>query len=410
MKYNILLMNDIDVVAVCDEYEDRVKRAQDEVEEQRGIVPFGTTDYHELVKREDVEAVLICAAWEAHTQIAVASMRAGKYTGVEVGGAYAIEDCWRLVHTSEETGVPCMMMENCCYGQKELMCLKMAKENMFGEIVHCTGGYHHDLRDEVAKGNEIRHYRLRNYTLRNCDNYLTHQLGPIAKILNINRGNRMVSLTSTASKSVGLHEYVVKKYGEDSDLAKLDFKQGDVITTVINCAGGETIRLTLGTTTPRAYSRDFSVTGSCGYYEEATNSIYLERDADTYERGEFGEVIWRNNWDNAKTRYEDEFIHPIWKKYKEDGIKAGHGGMDWLVLRAFFESAMEKVEPPIDVYDTAAWMCISVLSEKSIRLGGAVVEIPDFTSGKWIKERDKERKQIESYRLDKIPSEVDIKG
>ena len=391
----IFEMDDVEVVAVSDTYEDRVLQVQSLVQEIHGNLPMGTTDYREVLKLSEIEAVIISAAWEAHVEIAVASMRAGKYTGLEVGGAYSIEDCWRLVRTSEETGIPCMMLENCCYGQIEMKCLNMAKKGAFGEIVHCEGGYHHNLREEILAGNEIRHYRLRNYTMRNCDNYPTHELGPIAKLLKINRGNRMLSLVSMASKAAGLHDYVSRRDGSESPLAQVKFAQGDVVTTIIGCAGGETITLTLDTTLPRSYSRGFTVHGTRGYYEEATNSIYLERDSESYG-GEWDP--WQPQWNNAVTRYEEEFEHPLWKQYRKDGVKAGHGGMDWLVLRAFLESAMEKAATPIDVYDTASWMCISVLSEQSIAMGGSPVAIPDFTNGKWMMER--KQKQVEKYCLD----------
>lgn len=388
-------MADIEIVAVCDAYEDRVEAIQKKVQEKMGNFPVGTGDYQEVLKISEIEAVVISAAWEAHVEIAVASMRAGKYTGLEVGGAYSVEDCWRLVRTSEETGIPCMMLENCCYGQREMKCLNMVSKGIFGELVHCEGGYHHNLREEILAGNEIRHYRLRNYTLRNCENYPTHELGPIAKLLKINRGNRMLSLVSVASKAVGLHDYVVRRDGIDSPLAQVNFAQGDVVTTVIRCAGGETITLTLDTTLPRSYSRGLKVHGTQGYYEEETNSIYLERDSESYG-GEWDP--WQPNWNNADTRYEEEFGHPLWKWYRDAGVKAGHGGMDWLVLRAFFESAMVGVQPPIDVYDTAAWMCISALSEQSVAMGGIPVAIPDFTNGKWM--IDRKRETVARYSLE----------
>lgn len=404
----ILNMSDIDVVAVCDEYKDRAEDAKKKVEEKKGNIPFATTDYREVLKIKEIEAVVISTAWEAHVEIALASMKAGKYVGVEVGGAYSIDDCWRLVHTSEETGIPCMMLENCCYGKKELMCLKMAKEGVFGEIVHCNGAYHHEFREAILACNETRRYRLRNYTLRNCDNYPMHALGPIAKILNINKGNRFLSLVSMASKSRGLHEHALNTRGKDHPLSSVDFKQGDVVTTVIKCAGGETIRLTLETTIPRAYSRDFNVSGTKGYFQEETNSLYLDRDEESYEK-KYGEVVAKSLWNNVETTYEKEFNHPIWKKYEEEGIKGGHGGMDWLVLRAFFESAMEKKEPPIDVYDTAAWMSITALSEDSIALGSMPVAVPDFTNGKWIKNKDKKRDEVPTYSLEVIPEEIELK-
>ena len=404
-----LNMNDVDVVAVCDEYEDRTESAKKKVEEKKGYSPFATTDYKEVLKLEEVEAIVISTAWEPHVEIALAAMKAGKYVGVEVGGAYSIEDCWRLVHTSEETGMPCMMLENCCYGKKELMCLNMVKKGFFGEVVHCNGAYNHEFRDAIVTCNETRRYRLRNYTLRNCDNYPMHALGPIAKILNINHGNRFLSLVSMSSKARGLHEYIVNKKGADNELATTDFKQGDVITTVIKCAGGETIRLTLSTTLPRTYSRDFDISGTKAYFQEETNSLYLDRDEDKYEK-EYGEVVAKSLWDNVETTYAKEFNHPIWKKYEEEGVKGGHGGMDWLVLRAFYESAMAKVDTPIDVYDTATWMSISTLSEDSINMGSSPVAIPDFTNGKWIKNKDRKRNEIPTYSLETIPETVELKG
>ena len=72
----------------------------------------------------------------------------------------------------------------------------------------CQGGYRHDLREEVANGWKNRHYRLDKYLRRNCENYPTHELGPIAQVLNINRGNRMLALVSVASKAVGLEAYL----------------------------------------------------------------------------------------------------------------------------------------------------------------------------------------------------------
>ncbi len=397
LKDVILQMEDVEILALCDECEDRVQDVAAAVREAKGKEPVCTTDYQVVLAIPEIEAVIISTAWEAHVEVAVAAMRAGKYAGMEVGGAYSLEDCWKLIRTYEETGVPCMLLENCCYGQLEMMCLNMAKNGILGEIVHCEGGYHHDLRREISSGEEMRHYRLRNYLLRNCENYPTHELGPIAKLLNINHGNRMLSLVSVASKSAGLHAYALQKYGADSALTKARFAQGDIVTTVIRCVGGETITLTLDTTLPRVYSRGLAIHGTAGYVEEATNSMFLEKDADKYEGGEFDA---QPNWDNIK-EYAKTYDHPLWKRYLDEGVKAGHGGMDWLVLRAFFESAMEKAEPPIDVYDAATWMSISELSEQSIAMGSAPVVIPDFTGGRWIKQHL--NRQIETYRLDVIP-------
>ncbi|MCQ6561732.1 Gfo/Idh/MocA family protein [Paenibacillus mendelii] len=373
----ILKMDQVEVAAVCDLYADRGEQAADLVEKAQGYRPFVTTQYAEVLARAEIQAIVISASWAVHTDIAIASMEAGKYVASEVGGAYSIQECWRLVEAYERTKVPCMLLENCCYGREELMVLNMVKQGVLGEIVHCAGGYHHDLREEVANGNENRHYRLNNYIHRNCENYPTHELGPIARILGINHGNRMVSLVSMASKAKGLQEYIKREKGENSELAKTDMMQGDIVTTIIKCAHGETITITLDTTLPRYYSRGFTVRGTKGMYTEENLSIYIDG---THDKHHFD---WKDQWGNVEG-YRGQYDHPLWKKHIEEGVKGGHGGMDWLVLADFFDSVRKGTQTPIDVYDMAAWMCISTLSEDSIAMGGHPVAIPDFTNGKWM--------------------------
>ncbi|MBR4951335.1 MAG: Gfo/Idh/MocA family oxidoreductase, partial [Clostridia bacterium] len=256
----------IDVTAVCDAYEDRAEKGAKYVEEHLGKRPFCTTNWKEVVDCPEVDAVFVLTAWEAHVDMCIYAMRAGKKVGVEVGCTYNIEDCHRLVRAYEETGIHCMMLENCCYGKRELMALNMVRQGVFGSVVHCSGGYHHDLREEIVNGDVNRHYRQRNYLHRNCENYPTHELGPIMQILDINNGNRFLTLNSVSSCAKGLHEYAVEHRGADDPVSKMDFAQGDMVTTVLKCADGRTAVLTLDTTLPRAYSRGLTVRGPKAMY------------------------------------------------------------------------------------------------------------------------------------------------
>ena len=235
-------MEEAVIVCVCDLYEDRQADAASMIEKKSGHRPKKCTDYHEILCDPEVEAVIIAASWEAHVPIAAECMRAGKITALEVGGAYSVDDCRRLVETYEQTRTPFMFLENCCYGRRELMALNMARKGVLGNIMHCSGAYCHDLREEITSGREIRHYRLRNYIHRSCENYPTHEIGPIAKILDINNGNRFLTLCSVSSAATGLHEYAVQKKGAEHPLSNINYAQGDVVTTVIKCAGGQTVR------------------------------------------------------------------------------------------------------------------------------------------------------------------------
>jgi len=377
LKYCIIPQPGVRVAAVCDKYDDRILKSADMVVEAGQPRPKTTNDYREILAMPEVDAVLILSSWESHVEAACEAMRAGKYTAFEVGGAYSVEDCWKLVRVHEETGVHCMMLENCCYGREELMVLNMVRQGLFGEVVHCQGGYRHDLRDEISYGRETRHYRFYNYLKRNAENYPTHELGPIASVLDINRGNRMLSLVSVASKAAGLHEFLMREKGTEYDATNIQFAQGDVVTTIIKCARGETIVLTLDTTLPRAYSRGFHVQGTKGIYMEDNQSIFLDGKDNEFD------FKWHERWNSAK-EYREEYEHPIWKKYLKEGVRGGHDGMDWLVLGAFFDCVRKKCSPPIDAYDAAAWMSITCLSEQSIALSGMPMPIPDFTNGKWM--------------------------
>lgn len=378
-----LLCNDIlkqgeQVTAVCDTYEDRVQKGADAVEESGQCRPAAYLDYHDVIKDENVNTIIIATGWESHVDIALEAMYAGKPVAMEVGGAYELKDCYNLVEVQEKTGTPFMFLENCCFGRRELMVLNMVKKGLFGEVVHCAGGYQHDLRDEISFGKENRHYRLQNYLHRNCENYPTHELGPIAKVLDINHGNRMLTLSSTASKAAGLRDFIRENKPDDEFLKNQIFAQGDIVTTVIKCARGETITLTLDTTLPRYYSRNFTVRGTKAMYEEVTDSVFLDREEDKKYH-----FKWLKNCAGNAKDYEEEFDHPIWKKYIEEGVRGGHEGIDWLEFEIFFNNLREDKPMPVDVYDAASWMSITALSEMSIARGGAVVDIPDFTGGKW---------------------------
>lgn len=386
---NLLLRDDVQVTAICDIDPTRRFLAEDLIAKagKPKAIMLGDSeyDYRYLLDRSDLDAVIISTPWRWHTPMAVDSMKAGKYTGLEVSAATTLEECWDLVNTHEASGAHLMLLENVNYRRDILAVLNMVREGIFGEMVHYRCGYQHDLRDVkfndgkqpygggVEFGEKaISEARWRTqYSLsRNADVYPTHGLGPIAAMADINRGNRMVSLTSSATKAIGLHNHIVAKGGADHPNAALKFKQGDVITTTVTTARGETIIITHDCNLPRPYSLGFRVQGANGLWEVDGNRIYVEGQSDPHR------------WDVA-SEWLERYDHPLWKKYGEYATGAGHGGMDFFVLHAFVESAKLGVAPPIDAYDAASWSVITPLSERSIAAGGEPQFIPDFTRGQW---------------------------
>jgi hypothetical protein len=386
----LLERSDVNVVALCDIDPEAMNLAKNLCQKAGKDIPAlyqkSEKDYENLVQRTDVEGVVIATPWEWHVPMALATMKQGKYAGLEVSATVTLKDSWDLVQMHERTGAHCMLLENVCYRRDVLAVLNMANQGLFGELLHLECGYQHDLRsvkfndgksfDGVgaefgAKGFSEARWRTQHSVNRNGDLYPTHGIGPVANMLDINYGNRFTHIVSMASPSKGLNNYIVAKGGKDHPNAKVNFKLGDVVTSQIKCINGETILMTHDTNLPRPYSLGFRVQGTKGLWMDLNKSIYIE-----------GRSPKEHTWESMAS-YQSTYDHPLWKQYAHLAEGAGHGGMDWFVINAFVETVKNKTVPPIDTYDAAVWSALSPLSEASIAKGSKPMLIPDFTKGKW---------------------------
>ena len=394
----MLERSDVDIVALADPdprmLADALTLIKKAGKAEPATYPKGNYDYKNLLKQSDVDAVIIATPWEWHIPQAIDSVQAGKIPGVEVCGAIQLQDCWDIVNASEKTGIPVMALENVCYRRDILAVYNMVRQGLFGELLHLQGGYEHDLRgvkfnDGVTpyhsgaefgdKGYSEARWRTQHSVNRNGDLYPTHGLGPVAMMIDVNRGNLLTKLSSVATKARGLHQYIVKhpKGGPNHPNASVNFKLGDIVTTQIQTANGETIILTHDTNSPRPYNLGFRVQGTEGIWQDQhagqfnAGLLYIE-----------GKSPKAHAWENPEKMLR-EYDHPLWKKFENQAVGAGHGGMDFFVDNAFVECIKRNAPFPIDVYDMATWYAITPLSEKSIAEGGQLQYIPDFTRGKW---------------------------
>jgi Oxidoreductase family, NAD-binding Rossmann fold len=384
-----LLRDDVEIVAICDTQESSLKYCREQFVKAGKKLPkeytSGLDAYKRLLDNKDIDAVIIATPWQFHHPQAVDAMKAGKYVGCEVVAGLSLEDHWDIVNVSEQTGVPYMTLENVCYRRDVLAALNMVRQGLFGEIIHLEGGYQHNLRNVLfndgkqfygggvefgPKALSEAQWRTQFNIDRNGDIYPTHGAGPVMHYANINKGNRFTNLVSFASKSRGLNAYI-EELAPGHPNGKINFKNGDVITTVLNCANGETVLLSHDTHLPRPYSLGFRVQGTKGIWMDVAQSVYIENQSKKEDQ-----------WDLAKEWFA-KYDHPLWKKYADMASSAGHGGMDWFVFNAFVEAVKKKGPTPIDVYDSVTMSVITPLSEKSLAHGNHPQDFPDFTKGKW---------------------------
>jgi predicted dehydrogenase len=283
-----------------------------------------------------------------------------------------MKECWDLVKTSEETGMPCMMLENVNYMQPNLAITQMLKDGALGEMQHAEAGYQHDCRFLAFTEDGQLTWRGRHMAEKNGNLYPTHPIGPIAWWMNINRGNRFMRLSSISTKPRSMRNYAERKFGADHPLARREYALGDVNTTLIEVSNGMTVTLYFDLCSPRPYDMIFRVQGTKGVYEGTHDRIHVEG------------ITPADGWETFSTKYLSKYEHSLWREYGTAAVQnGGHGGCDYIVVGEFLKSVRNRTQTPQDVYDAATWSAIVPLSIESVSKHGHVVDFPDFTEGKW---------------------------
>jgi len=370
----------VKIVGLCDIRPEKAEAAKKSLEGSMHTPELysGSADaWKNMVQRQDIDLIYIATPWALHTPMAVFAMEHGKHVCTEVPAAKTLEECWQLVETSEKTKQHCMMLENCCYDFFELMTLNMVRQGLFGEIIHGEGAYNHDLLNmNFDKNSYYDMWRLKE-NMRNGNLYPTHGLGPVAWVMNLNRGDRMKSLTSTSSADFSMSQKAKELAAKDDfykQFANAKFR-GNMNVTNIRTQLGRTIMLEHDVSSPNVYSRIFKISGTKGsalkYPEPARMS--------------FGEE-WLK--EDEMKKMEELYQPPIVKKVGELAKQVGgHGGMDFLMDWRTIDCLRNGLPLDQDVYDAALWSSVAPLSESSVKNGSISIEVPDFTRGLWQKNK-----------------------
>jgi len=299
---------------------------------------------------------------------AIAAMEAGIHVAVEVPAATTLDDCWRLVDTSERTRRHCILLENCCYGWQEMLALNLIRAGVLGVVTHAEAGYVHDLRDILFENASEGLWRRDPHRTRDGNHYPTHGLGPVAAYLDIHRGDRFTRLVSMSSQSASLADWRDRNVPGDDPRRAETYVCGDMNSSLLQTARGRTVLLQHDVVTPRPYTRLNLVQGTRGAIADYPPRIHVD-----------GRTAG-HDWEPLEA-YK-EFEDPLWTR-AGTSAQGGHGGMDYLMLLDLVETLRRGGVPRIDVYDAAAWSAPFELSERSVASGNLPVDFPDFTRGRW---------------------------
>ncbi|MFC3034600.1 Gfo/Idh/MocA family protein [Pseudoalteromonas fenneropenaei] len=373
-------LDGVEIKAVCDTDPLVVERALKICRGNNKPLPQtygnGDYDYRRMLERQDIDIVIISTPWQWHTVMSVDTMESGKHAFVEVPACVSVDEAWQLVNTSERTQKNCMMLENVCYGRDELMVLNMARQGLFGELLHGEAAYIHELRWQMKElTRKTGSWRTFWHTTVNGNLYPTHGLGPVSQYMNINRGDRFDYITSMSSPALGRAAYAKREFPADHSRNKLKYIAGDMNTSIIKTVKGRTIMVQHDTTTPRPYSRHNLIQGTNGVFAGFPNRIALENNnrLDNYHEWDFDMDYWYGKYD-----------HPLWQRMgREAERNGGHGGMDFLMFWRIVYCLRNGEPLDQDVYDAAAWSVVFPLSMQSVAERSASKDFPDFTRGAW---------------------------
>jgi predicted dehydrogenase len=369
-----LLAADGHIVAVCDVAKEKAEHAASLVvtsgQKRPELYTDGPHAFDTMLDKNEIDLVIVATPWSWHAEMAIAAMKHGKDVCIEVPGVITLEDCWKIVNTSEETRKHCMLLENCCYGYNETLILRMAHADMFGELLYGEGAYIHDLRSELFSDHGEGLWRRAEHTMRDGNLYPSHGLGPVANYMGIQRGDRFGYIVSMSSPQRGLDAYRKDHLKPEDPRWSERYVTGDMNTSLIKTAKGLTITVKNATSTPHAYDRINLIAGTKGMFEDYPPRIFFDN------QGKDEAMTSLDAW--------KEYAHPLWKTEGDAAKKAGgHGGMDYLMLYRLLQCVREGLAPDMDVYDAAAWSSVGPLSVTSVSGGSKPVEFPDFTRGKW---------------------------
>jgi len=371
----LLRLKNVEIPAICDIKQERLDYANSLFQKAGHKKPeiYNQNEYafEKVNSRDDLDAIIIATPWNWHTKMAVSAMKSGKYVGVEVPAATSVDECWELVNTAEETGVPCMMLENWSFRRDNLALLNMIREGLLGETVHGQCSYSHHCVTYFFDKNGKPRWQGEFLEKHNRDSYPTHGLGPVLSWMNINCGDCFDTLVSVSTGSFGVEQYFEDHFEQDAAVKTPNMKQGDVVNTIVKTKKGKTIYITNDMLLPRPYDNRWMIQGTKGIYSYERNSIYLE-----------GKSPESHTWEPFAP-YQDKYDHQLWKDSPENVEKLGHGGPDYLELDGFVKAVRSKSALPLDIYDSVTMSSVVALSEQSIAQNNAPVQCPDFTRGKW---------------------------
>jgi predicted dehydrogenase len=341
-----------EMYAVCQ----RTQSKLDAVGDKFGV-KVRYTDFAELLKDPNVDAVHINSPIPDHAAQSLAALKAGKHVACTVPMAVTIDECRQLVAEQRRSGKVYMMMETVVYSREYLFVKELYDKGELGRLQFLRGSHQQDMDGwpDYWPGLPPMHYA-------------THCVSPCLALL----GKHAESVVCHGSGRI--REELVGRYGSPFaiETATFKIKGSDVVAEVTRSLFD----------TARQYRESFDATGSKKSFEwqqvEGEDPVIHTRGMPEPQIAQRVKV----------PDYAALLPEPIRSFTQPAAIQdaehlsfvqgGGHGGSHPHLVHAWL-SAIRGERPALpDAATSANWTMVGICAHESAMKGGERVVIPEM--------------------------------
>jgi predicted dehydrogenase len=339
-----------EMVAICQ----RNRSKLDEIGNAFGIAKR-YTDYCELLRDPDIDAVHINTPIPNHAEQSIAALKAGKHVACTVPMATTVEECQQIVELVKETGLFYIMMETVIYSREFLFVKEMYDKGELGRIQFLRASHQQEMAGWPGywEGLPPMHYA-------------THCVGPI---LALPKGEaEYVSCFGSGR----IDEKLIPIYGSPFaiETCHIKFRDSDLAAELTRSLFN----------TARQYRESFDVYGSKKSFEWTL----IEHEDSVIHTGETPERVKIPDYAHLLPQeiasFTTEGVYDTDDNQHLSFIQgSGHGGSHPHLVHEFLMALVEDRQPYPNAIQSANMTCVGILAHESAMNGGEIIRLPEFT-------------------------------
>ncbi|QMU27677.1 Gfo/Idh/MocA family protein [Adhaeribacter radiodurans] len=336
--------------AICQRNEDKLNEIGDAFGIEKRY-----TDYAELLKDSEVDAIHINTPIQSHAEQSLAALRAGKHVACTVPMATTVEECRQIVEAVKETGKTYMMMETVIYSREFLFVKEMYEKGELGKLQFIRASHQQEMAGWPGywEGLPPMHYA-------------THCVGPVLAL------PKAQAEYVSCFGSGRIDENLISKYGSPFAIESCHIKLKD------SDLSAEVTRSLFNTA--RQYRESFDVYGSKKSFEWTL----VEHEDNVIHTGETPEKVKTPDYAHLLPQEIQSFTQQgVYDSGDNQHLSfiqgSGHGGSHPHLVHEFLTALVENREPYPNAQQSANITCVGILAHESAMKGGEIIPLPDFT-------------------------------